>query len=792
MELGLTDNAIQVLKRRYLIKNETGEVIESPEQMFQRVAKHVANGDEADAARFYEMMARRDFLPNTPCIANAGRPGGTGMLSACFVLGIDDSMESIFETLKQTALIFQSGGGVGFSFSRLRPEGDFVKSTTGTASGPLSFMAIYDAAIERIKQGSMRRGAAMGVLRVDHPDILKFIDAKHDLKVLNNFNVSVAITDAFMEALAHDGEYELVNPRTASAVGHLRARDVWDRIVESAHHGGEPGALFIDRANRLDPLTDVLGPIESCNPCGEIFIHPNDSCNLASINLSNFVTDGNVDLPRLGSTIGDVVRFLDNVILVNRLPMAAIRETTDASRKIGLGVMGWADMLIKLGVRYDSDAAVLLADKVMGFINAQAVLVSEELAQARGAFPLWSQSKWARAGYKPRRNATVTVVAPTGSVSLIAGCSSGIEPLFALAMTRKQAGLTMSDLNPLFVEVAKREGWYSDAIIAQVTNKGTCVGIEGIPPRWQEVFRTAGEIAPEWHVKMQAAFQRHVENAVSKTCNLPHDATVADVDRAYRLAWELGCKGITVYRDKSRDGQTLSMGTVSAGATPTPVAVGTPAVSSTPTAGVPWPATERRSTSRRIHGCRRRRGETLSKATAYGTVHVTVNYHPVDDAPFECFILLGKSGQEVRAMTEALGRVISYTLTIPSAIPPRDRLLAISEQFSGIGGGGQAGFGEGKVMSAPDAIGQVIRELMEGGKESPASSDSSDPSPTGDGVGSGSDSGGAVEVRSDGKGNGKSNGHNHRPIVDFCPDCHQPTLMKGKCDLCSACGFSKC
>jgi ribonucleoside-diphosphate reductase alpha chain len=790
MELGLTDNAIQVLKRRYLIKNEAGDVIESPEQMFQRVARHVANGDESDAVRFYEMMTRRDFMPNTPCLANAGRPGGTGMLSACFVLGIDDSMESIFETLKQTALIFQSGGGVGFSFSRLRPEGDFVRSTTGTASGPISFMMTYDAAIERIKQGSMRRGAAMGMLRVDHPDILKFIDAKRDLKVLTNFNVSVAITDAFMDALACDSAYNLINPRTASVTGRLRARDVWDRIVESAHHGGEPGLFFIDRVNQLDPLTDAdaLGPIEACNPCGEVALHAEDSCNLASINLGNFVMNGEVDLPRLGCTVEDVVRFLDNVIAVNRFPLEAIRKTTSAGRKIGLGVMGWADMLIKLGIRYDSDAAVALADKVMGFINERAVAASEALAQARGPFRLWPQSKWAKEGCKPRRNATVTVVAPTGSVSLIAGCSSGIEPLFALAMVRKQAGLTMSDVNPLFVEVAKREGWYSDVIMAQVTNRGTCTGIEGVPTVWQEVFRTAGEIAPEWHVKMQAAFQRHVELAVSKTVNLSHDATVADVDRAYRLAWELGCKGITVYRDKSRDGQTLSMGAAidspkSAMITP-PAGVNAIAASSVPTSS---PPVERRSTSRRTHGCRRRRGETLSKQTAYGTVHVTVNYHPVDNAPFECFIQLGKSGQEVRAMTEALGRAISYSLTIPSAIPPRDRLMAIAEQFAGIGGGGQAGFGEGKVMSAPDAIGQVIRELMEGGEESPASSDSSDPAPTGDGDGSG----GAIEMKSNGK-NGKSNGHSHRPIVDFCPDCHQPTLMKGRCDTCSACGFSKC
>lgn len=1062
MEPMLTEIAVNVLKKRYLIKNEAGEVVETPQQMFERVARFVASADAQygrDPVEFteiaFEMMTRRDFLPNTPCLANAGRENGTGQLSACFVLPIDDSMVGIMETLKHAALIHQSGGGTGFSFSKLRPEGDFVRSTTGVASGPISFMEMYNHATECVKQSGMRRGANMGILRVDHPDILKFIDCKQNTAKITNFNISIGITQKFMDALMRGGEYDLINPRTGICVGTLSAEEVWNKGVKNAWLTGEPGLFFIDRVNDLDPLSDVMGAIEATNPCvtgdtlvltrqgmkrigelvgrkidvwngeewssvepritgenqpvvrvelsnglgltctpyhtfyladgtklraeelqpgdpleklgfsppttggvsfeaaylagfyqgdgyyntekrqqeinfygedklavaqglvdvsqiklqpycepqdrqrgvlqvevpekgdvplnwntsssleflaglldsdgtlafsdkthrsyayqissvsreflvqvlyllrqlgvpahlglmkqaerkampggeydcqpcwritisatgvvrlfehglrprrlytgpnkpnrhpgrfprvvsvvpvgraekvycftepkrhrgvfssiitgqcGEVPLRAYDACTLGSINLGNFVDNGQVDYVALENTVLHAIHFLDNVISVNKYPVKQIYDVTLASRKVGLGVMGWADMLIKLGIRYDSQPALVLAERIQKFINNSAVYASVELAKERGPFPAWEKSRWCREGLAPRRNSTVTVIAPTGTISIIAGCSSGIEPLFALSMVRNQAGLKMVDTNPAFVEVVKQclNGSAENALL-QVAETGSCQAVEDLPPSIKDLYKTAGDIDPEWHVRMQAAFQRHVEDAVSKTINLPQNATVEDVQRAYRLAWQLGCKGITVYRDGSRPEQVLSV--------KGPVAA---------PEGKKW-------------GWRRipetngeRAGKTITKDTAFGSLHTTINRHPTDGQPFECFGALGKGGAEVTAFAAALGRASSLLLQIPSELSPMERLGMLAKQLKGLSGT-QHGIGEQRVESVPDALAQAILQFLVG------------------------ENGEQVEVST---------------ARDICPDCRKDTLFKGgKCDVCTHCGFAKC
>jgi ribonucleoside-diphosphate reductase alpha chain len=523
----LTTIGENVLAKRYLVRNETGDVVETPQERFANVAKHVARaernyGVEPDSIwpRFYRLMAKRDFMPNTPCLVNAGRDDNPGQLSACFVLPIEDSMEGIFTTLRDMAMIHKTGGGTGFSFSRLRPAGDFVKSTTGIASGPVSFMRAYNHVTECVKQSGVRRGANMGILRIDHPDILSFIDCKRDPNELCNFNISVGVTNAFMKAVDEDTEYELVNPRTKEVTGTLRARDVWNHVVKNAHASGEPGLFFLDRVNELDPLAGAVGEVEACNPCGEVPLRPYDACDLGSINLANFYLDdavgAKIDFKRLEEVIQDAVRFLDDVHDVNQYPVSQIHEQTRASRKIGLGVMGWADLLVKMGIPYGSQQALDLAEEVERFIATKAVEASEELAALRGPFPLFEKSKHFTNGRKHRRNATCTVIAPTGSISIIAGCSSGIEPLFAIVQTRKQADMEMVDVNPMFIEVAKREGFYSEELLERVKENGTVKDDPDVPSRWQRVFAIANEISPEYHIRMQAAFQRHVEDAVSK------------------------------------------------------------------------------------------------------------------------------------------------------------------------------------------------------------------------------------------------------------------------------------
>jgi len=568
-DLKLGVNAVSVLKRRYLVKDELGNVVETPSQMFRRVARAVAAPDrqyEPDAdpgaveEEFYQMMARLEFLPNSPCLMNAGTE--IGQLAACFVIPVEDSMEGIFTALKDMALIHQSGGGTGFSFSRLRPKGDLVKSTMGIASGPVSFMKIFDEATNTIKQGGRRRGANMGILRVDHPDILEFITAKSKPGVLDNFNISVAVTDAFMDAVTNDREYDLINPRTNQPVKRLRARTAYDLIVANAWQTGDPGLVFIDEINRRNP-TPLVGQMESTNPCGEVPLLPYESCNLGSINLSKMVTDGALDYDKLRKTVRSATHFLDDVIDASKYPIPEITKITYDNRKIGLGVMGVADALIQLGIPYDSEQALEFAEQVMRFIYDEAEKMSQDIAEKRGPFPNYKGSIWDKPGVRPRRNATVTSVAPTGTISIIASASSGIEPLFAVAFVRDvMEGTRLLEVNHQFERVARERGFHSRDLMLKIARQGSVQGMEEVPVDVRRLFVTSMDIAPEWHVRMQAAFQRHVDNAVSKTVNLPRESTPEDIRHVYWMAYELGCKGITIYRYGSKPEQVLYVGPV--------------------------------------------------------------------------------------------------------------------------------------------------------------------------------------------------------------------------------------
>ncbi len=562
----LSENALEVLNERYLLRGSDGKIVESPEGLFARVAEAVAKvdgfyDDGADVfglgEEFYEMLASLDFLPNSPTLMNAKTE--LGQLSACFVLPVEDSMEDIFEAVKNMALIHKSGGGTGFSFSKIRPKGDLVSKTHGLASGPLSFMRVFDVTTDVIKQGGKRRGANMAALSVDHPDIFDFITAKAEGEGLANFNLSVAVSDEFMEAASRDDDFSLVNPRNKQVVKRVKARRLFDAMVRAAHTSGDPGMIFIDEINRHNQILKI-GKIEATNPCGEQPLLPFESCNLGSINLARMVKGGKIDRSKLKVTIGRAVHFLDNVIDASRFPLPEIEKITRANRKIGLGVMGFADMLILLGVSYSSAKALEVAEEVMTFISKEAREKSIDLAKRRGSFPNFKESRWAEAGFEAMRNATVTTIAPTGSISLIAGVSSGIEPLFALSFYRDvltRDGLV--EISPLFKEKAEAMRLGGE-VMKEVIKTGSAQKIEGLDPDIKRLFLTALEIPFEQHVRIQAAFQKHTDNAVSKTVNLPESASFDDVASVFLLAYELGCKGATIYRYGSKESQVLYTG----------------------------------------------------------------------------------------------------------------------------------------------------------------------------------------------------------------------------------------
>jgi len=682
MRIALANNAKIVLEKRYLKKDENGNARETPEDLFVRVARSIAAADskfgtaaEAEKAekQFLKLLTELRFIPNSPTLMNAGRR--LGQLAACFVLPVDDSMDSIFEAIKHTAMIHKSGGGTGFSFSRIRPEKDVVLSTAGISSGPISFMSVFDVATETVKQGGTRRGANMGVLRVDHPDIEAFIESKNDQTRLNNFNISVALTDRFMKALEKNTEYDLINPRTDTSVKCIPARKIFDTIVRSAWQTGEPGIIFIDRINKKNPVPQ-LGKIEATNPCGEQPLLPYESCTLGSINLSKMITKGDLNLNRLKKTVHEAVHFLDNVIEINNYPLPIIEKMSKATRKIGLGVMGFADMLIRMGIPYDSDKAVSMAEKTMAFITEEARAASAALAEKRGNFPCFKGSVFDNGSTPHMRNATTTTIAPTGTISIIAGSSSGIEPLFAIAHYRKVLdGKTLPEIHPLFVQIAKKEGFYSKSLAAEIAETGSVQHVAAVPDAIKNTFRTSHDISADWHVKIQAAFQKFTDNAVSKTVNFPAEATIEDVERVYRLAYESGCKGVTIYRYGSRDQQVLNIGTEkqeSVMITPRPRPVRTQGV------------TERVST-----GC--------------GKLYVTVNYD--EEGICEVFAQMGKTGGCASSQIEAAGRLIS--LALRSGIKPE----AIVKQLVGIRCPSPTWQNGKMVLSCSDAMAQVLKNL---------------------------------------------------------------------------------
>ena len=729
----LTQNALTVLEKRYLKKDSQGQIVETPEEMFRRVAKHIALAEliydeKADIAgweeKFYRLMTSLEFLPNSPTLMNAGRE--LGQLSACFVIPVDDSMESIFDAVKYTALIHKSGGGTGFSFSRLRPKKDRVGSTGGIASGPVSFMRAFDTATDVIKQGGMRRGANMAILNVDHPDIVDFVTAKEDPRALTNFNISVAVTNEFMEAVEKGKEYNLINPHNKEVVNKLNAREVFNKITETAWRTGDPGIVFIDNINKNNP-TPKLGRIESTNPCGEQPLLPFESCNLASINLSKMVKNDNhkpeIDYAKLRQTVKLGVRFLDDVIDVNKFPLPQIEKMTKATRKIGLGVMGFADMLLKLRIAYNSDKALEVAENIMRLVSEEATKESVKLGEERGLFPAFKGSIYDTDGGLKPRNSARTTIAPTGTLSIIAGCSSGIEPLFALSYTRHILdGQQLIEVNPYFEETAKNEGFYSSELMQQLAEGKRLREAEDIPEWVKDTFVTSHDITPEWHVRMQAAFQKSTDSAVSKTVNLPHEATVENVAEVYMLAYKLGLKGITIYRDRSRDSQVLNI----SHAEEKKEAKLTPR---------PRPKVTKGVTERVTTGC--------------GYIYVTVNFD--EKGICEVFSSLGKAGGCASAQLEATSRLISLAARSGSD------LGSVAKQLRGIHCPSVA-WEEGRaILSCADAIASVLEKYITD-KETSASKD--------------------LGVAKNWAGQ--------------CPECGNMLIYQEGCHICPSCGYTKC
>lgn len=755
----VTDNAHEVLKRRYFKKDKEGNVVEDIKGLFWRVASNLALGDrridknadvEKTALKFYDLISSLDFLPNSPTLMNAGRE--LQQLAACFVLPVEDSMESIFETVKHTALIHKSGGGTGFSFSRLRPSGAMVGSTSGVSSGPVSFMTVFDAATEAIKQGGTRRGANMGMLRIDHPDIMSFITCKEDMTKLNNFNISVLFTEDFMESVKKEEDYDLINPGDKRPVGKLNAKEVYDKIVNNAWSNGEPGIVFIDRVNKDNP-TPHIGEMEATNPCGEQPLLPYESCNLGSINLNNMLTTTNdgqvaIDWDKLESTVRKAVHFLDNVIEMNKYPVQQIEDMTKANRKIGLGVMGFADLLIRLGIKYNSEAGVGMAEKVMEFINTKGRDESINLAKERGVFANFKGSMYDDRNQKVR-NATVTTIAPTGTISIIGSASSGVEPLFAVAFTRNvMDGTELIEVNPVFEEIAKNRGFYSKELIERIAKEGSIHEIDEIPQDVKDVFVTAHDVSPTWHIKMQAAFQRHTDNAVSKTVNFCKDATRQDVEEVYNLAYESGLKGVTVYRDGSRDGQVLTVGSEKAKLAEAQEAI------DEALAGVSKGPKARGDVAF---------GITRKVMTGCGNLYVTIN-EDEDGKPMEIFTQVGKAGGCISSQCEAIGRMTS--LSLRSGIELRE----ITTQMRGIRCHLPVGFGPNQVSSCSDGVAQAM-EWYIGYKQS---------------VGQ------PISMQHNENELAFTLASNTEATRGACPDCGGTVEHADGCVVCRSCGYSEC
>ncbi len=758
----LSPNAMRVLERRYLKKDEAGKIIETPKELFARVALNMAQAElqyttgadlEAIAREYYDLVSNLDFLPNSPTLMNAGND--LQQLSACFVLPVEDSIEGIFDALKWQAKIHQSGGGTGFSFSRLRPKGDFVRSTTGVASGPVSFMKIFDEATQQVKQGGKRRGANMGILRVDHPDIEAFISCKHDTSQITNFNISVAITDEFMEAYRTEAEFPLVNPRNGEVVKRVDPRELFREIAESAWRNGEPGLFFIDATNRANPTPNVA-PIEATNPCGEQPLLPFESCNLGSIDLEKHLVEEDnrwkVDWDRLEKTIRLTVRFLDSVIDMNRYPIDQIAKITRETRKIGLGVMGFARALFKLRVPYASEEGVEMGRKFMKFIRDTGYDESKKLAEARGAYPAWEGSAQQKRGLR-LRNSYVTTVAPTGTLSMIADTSGGCEPEFSLVWYKNvMDGEHLPYILDYFIEVAKGEGWWSEDLMEKILeNGGSCQGLSEVPEEWRRVFQVSFDVSPEWHVRMQAAFQEFCDAAVSKTINMPREATVEDVMNAYLLAHELGCKGITVYRDGSREEQVMNVG-----------------VSQSEEQMEKVEITEPRSRPDVI------RGTTQKIITGYGALYVTINED--DQGLFEVFAQIGRGGGYTASFTEAVARLIS--LCLRTGLPVDE----IIDQLEGIRSPRLSWDHREKIYSVPDALAKALKRHLSG-----YSQDTLQPR-----VDSFEEEDGQFDDELDKEYRDDTDAMVRQGLNPECPECGSSLIFEENCTKCRNCGFSEC
>ncbi len=816
-----SESSNKILQERYLLKGGNLEVVETVGERFWHIAYDIASADfdfsaspkqvSGLAEEFYTMMVQQKFLPNSPTIMNAGKQNGL-QYSACFVLPVGDSLPEIFDSVKYAALIHQTGGGTGFAFSKLRPAGSIVNTTGGVASGPVSFLRVFNAATESIKQGGTRRGANMGILRIDHPDILEFIRCKAELDDLNkpvyegiapllpdetardfvktllldkqiaNFNISVAVTNKFMKAMGKGEDYELIDPNSQQVAGKLNAREVFDEIIDRAWKTGDPGLIFIDRIND-SPANPVpsLETIESTNPCGEQPLAPWDACNLGSINLGKFVlaSGTGVDWDSLQKVARAAVHFLDNVVQTNPFTLKQIYDEVHRNRRIGLGVMGFADMLFKLKVPYNCDKALELAEKVMKFINEEGHKRSEELAQNRGPFPNWINSIYADKnstafknrpksycyeGGRPIRNSTVTTIAPTGTISIIGDCSSGIEPVFALAYIHKAKAsgdeyriLTIA--NQTFTDIAKTEGFYSDGLAAKVLENGSVAGLADVPDDWQKVFITASEIDPVWHVKMQAVFQKYTDNGVSKTINLPNSATKDDVKTAYLLSWQTGCNGITIYRDGSKSTQVLNVSSSLKG--------GQNKEETAPVAERPMIL----------------RGRTYKIATPVGEAFITVN-RDEHDQPFEVFVTVGRAGMHTMADAEAMGRLVSLSLRLArgaKATDPKAVAQKIVNQLKGIGGASSVGFGKNRVMSLADAIAKVLAEDLAESKSEP----SVETLPLNLTI--------SVDTENSTQTQNTTSVVSPRSQVDLCPECGSASfVMEEGCKKCHSCGYSMC